>query len=209
MLSIAFIKHFVSLHANWAYLLIVLGVIIEGEIIVIFAGIFAYLGSLNIFIAGLATIVGGGIKSVIGYSIGYYLNKYHSHRKFLYNAERRINYFLPRFNSKPFWSIFLSRFLILGIYWFALIFAGYKKIKIKTFIKAEISSLLSWTVVMLSIGYFFGYTAISISKDIRKFFGIILVFFIAFFILEKIVAFIVELFNTDNSYQLDESEDSQ
>ncbi len=193
MLTLSFIKQFAATHADIAYLLIVLGVIIEGEIVVILAGIFAHLGSLNLFFAILATLFGGSIKSVLGYSLGYYLQKRHSSRPIVYQAEHRINYFLPHFCERPFWSMFLSRFLILGLHWFALIYTGYKKIKIRTFAKAESFSLIVWSAAMLSLGYFFSYTALSISRDVRKFLGIILLFFLAFFIIEKIVAFIIEL----------------
>lgn len=194
MLTLSYIKHFVAMNADWVYLLIVLGVIVEGEIMVIFAGIFAHLGSVNIYLAFLSTILGGSIKSVVGYSIGSYLQNKHSHRKFLIQAESRVNYFLPNFLIKPFISLFLSRFLVLGMYWFALIYSGYKKINMRTFIKAEATSLVTWAIVMLSIGFFFSLTALSISRDVRKFVGIILVFFIMFFLLEKIIAFIIELF---------------
>jgi len=193
MLTLSYIKDFVAIHADLAYFLIVLGVIIEGEIVVVMAGIFAHLGSLNIYFAFLATIFGGSLKSILGYSLGYYLQRKHSHRPIIRQAEHRINYFLPNFCTRPFWSMFLSRFLILGIHWFGLIFTGYKRIKIRTFIKAEISSLVAWSVIMLSLGYFFSYTALSISRDVRKFLGILLLFFIAFFILEKIIAFIIEV----------------
>lgn len=194
MLTLSYIKHFAAIHANIAYILIALGVIIEGEVVVIIAGIFAHLGSLNIYLALLATAIGGGIKSILGYSLGYYLQKNHSDKKIVYKTENRINYFLPNFLKRPFLSLFLSRFLILGIYWFALVYAGYKKIKIKTFIKAEASSLVAWALIMLFIGYSFSYTALSISRDVRKFLGIILIFFIGFFILERVIAFVIELF---------------
>jgi membrane protein DedA with SNARE-associated domain len=203
MLTLSFIKQFASSHADIAYALIVLGVIIEGEIVVVIAGIFAHLGSINIFYALLATVFGGSIKSLLGYSLGAYLQRKHSHRPIVSQSERRINYFLPNFCTRPFWSIFLSRFLILGIHWFGLIFTGYKKINIKTFIKAEASSLIVWSVAMLSIGYFFSYTALSISRDVRKFLGILLLFFIAFFILEKIIAFIIELWENKDRKVID------
>lgn len=196
MLTINHITDFALLHANFAYLLVFLGVILEGEIVVILAGIFAHLGALNIFMALGATILGGSVKSIIGYSFGSYLQNNHSHLYILGRVERRIHRFLPHFNERPFWSIFLSRFLIFGIYWFALIFAGYRKTKMNIFIKAEVSSLITWAIVMLSLGYFFSYTAISISRDIRNFVGVILVFFIGFFILEKVIAFFVKLFES-------------
>jgi len=197
MLTISYIKHFASAHAEIIYLLIVIGVIVEGEMVVIIAGILAHLGAINIPLAFLSTAIGGGIKSVMGYSIGNYLQKNHSEKRIVLRTENRINYFLPNFLNKPFLSIFLSRFLILGMNWFALIFAGYKKVRISTYIKAEFSSLIVWTTIMLSLGYFFSYTALSISRDIRNFLGIILIFFIMFFILEKVIAFIIELFETE------------
>lgn len=202
MLTLHSIRHFVDLHSDIAYIMIVLGVIIEGEIVVILAGIFANLGSLNIFIAFIATMVGGGAKSVLGYWFGYYLNKHHSGKPLIRQAERRIHHFLPRFNERTFWSIFLSRFLILGLHWFSLIFSGYRNIKIKTFAEAELASLMAWSVSVLALGYSFSFAALSISRDIRKFFLIILICFIGFFILEKIIALIIELFNTEENEKL-------
>jgi len=194
MLSIGFIKQFALNHANSFYVLISIGVLLEGEIMVILAGIFSHLESINIVTAFLATLLGCAMKSIIGYNIGYYLNKKHSSNRFLSKAEERIHHFLPNFSKKPFLSIFLSRFLILGIYWFSLIYAGYKKINIKTFIRAEISSFIVWSITMLSLGFFFSYAALSISRDIRNFLAFLLLFFIGFFLLEKIVAFVIELF---------------
>lgn len=194
-ISIGAIRHFVEIHAIIVYLIIFIGVIFEGEIMVIFAGIFSYLGSIHIFIALIAIILGGATKSFLGYTIGFYLNKHHSHRPIISKIERRISYFLPKFNERPFWSIFVSRFFILGIGWFTIVFSGYRNISLKLYIKAEGYSLVLWSILMLALGYFFGYTALSISRDIRNVLLMILAFFIIFFVVEKIVAFMVELFN--------------
>jgi len=194
-ISISAIRHFVEIHAIMVYLIITLGVIIEGEIVVIFAGIFSHLGSINIFLALIAVIVGGALKSLLGYVIGFLLNKHHSHRPFINRIERRISYFLPKFKERPFWSIFISRFFILGIGWFTVLYSGYKNISLKVYVKAEALSLAIWSTGVLALGYFFSFTALSISKDVRKFLGIILIFFILFFIAEKAIAFIVELFS--------------
>jgi undecaprenyl-diphosphatase len=199
MLSINIIRHFVELHATYAYLLIILGVIIEGEIVVIIAGIFADLGSLNFIVALIATLIGGVLKSIIGYSLGLYLRREHSELKLIKQAEHRVGYFLPRFAERPFWSVFVSRFLVLGLYWFTLLYAGYKRIEMKTFIRAEAASLALWSVLVLSLGFFFSFTALAISRDIRNFLLIILLCFIAFFIIEKIVAFIIELFSAEDN----------
>lgn len=193
-LSINAIQHFVEAHAVWAYVFIVIGIVAEGEISVILAGIFSHLGALNPIIAFLCAIVGGASKSFIGYTVGLHLQHHHAHKPFLRLMEKRISYFLPRFEKKPFWSIFISRFFIFGIGWFTTIFSGYKKIPLKIFVKAEAMSLALWSVSMLALGSFFSYAALSVSKDVRKFFGIILLCFIALFLLEKIIGFIIEVF---------------
>jgi len=193
-LSIHAIQHFVEAHAVWAYVLIVVGIVAEGEISVILAGIFSHLGALNPVIAFLCAIVGGVSKSFIGYTVGLHLQHHHAHKPFLRFMERRISYFLPHFEKKPFWSIFISRFFVFGIGWFTTIFSGYKKIALKTFVKAEAISLVLWSAGMLALGSFFSYAALSVSRDVRKFFGIILLCLIAFFLLEKIIGFMIEVF---------------
>lgn len=194
-ISIGAIRHFIEIHAIIVYFVIFLGVLVEGEIVVIFAGIFSYLGSINLFVALAAVILGGAAKSLLGYSIGFFLQKNHSHNSFVRRVERRISYFLPKFKDRPFWSIFISRFFILGIGWFTILFSGYKKIPLKIYIRAEAYSLALWSVGVIALGYSFGYTALSISRDVRHVLLIILLFFIAFFVLEKAIAFIFELFN--------------
>jgi len=193
-ISILNLRHFIEIHAIIIYFIIFLGVIIEGEIVVIFAGIFSYLGCISTPIVFIAVVLGGATKSFLGYTVGYYLNKYFSQNNFINKIERRMLSFFPNFEKRPFWSIFISRFLILGIGWFTLVFSGFKKVPIRVYAKAEALSLIVWSVVVLALGFFFSYTALSITRDIRNFIGIILLFFVLFFILEKIIAFIIELF---------------
>lgn len=194
-ISLSVIRHFIEIHAIIVYFVIFFGVIIEGEIVVILAGIFSFLGLINLFIAFPVIILGGVTKSFLAYTIGYYLNKNHSHKPFISMMERKISYFLPKFNERPFWSIFTSRFIILGVGWFTLLFSGYKRVPIKIYAKAESYSLVLWAIVFFGLGHFFSYTALSISRDVRKFLVIILVFFIMFFIIEKFITFLVRLFN--------------
>ena len=72
------------------------------------------------------------------------------------------------------------------------------------FVRAEAYSLALWSIGFLALGHFFSFTALSISRDVRKFIGVILIFFILFFILERVVAFIVELFNTKDDLSFEE-----
>jgi len=196
MLTLDSISHFISLHSNLAYILIGLGMLVEGEVIVITSGIFVHLGSLNLLVTFIAVVFGCCLKATMGYSFGSYLRRNHSHLSIVRRIENRVNYFLPNFSERPFWAIFLSGFLILSMNLFTHIYSGYKKIKLSIFIKAIFSSILVWTSIMLFLGYFFSYTALAVSHDIRRFLLVILVCFIFFFILEKAVAFFIELFET-------------
>lgn len=196
MLTLDSISHFISLHANLAYLLIGLGMLIEGEVIVITSGIFVHLGSLNLLITFVVIVLGCCLKASLGYGFGFYLQKNHSHLSIVRRVENRVNYFLPNFSKRPFGAIFLSGFLILSMNLFTHVYSGYKKIKLHIFIKAVFSSVIIWSSIMLFLGYFFSYTALSVSHDIRRFLIIILLCFIFFFILEKAIAFFIELFET-------------
>ena len=75
--------------------------------------------------------------------------------------EERVFNFMPHFDRKPFWSIFISKF-IMGVNYLVIIFSGYKKINYKTYLKAEFFSTIIWAPLLLTIGYFFSYTALNI-----------------------------------------------
>jgi len=193
MLSIKFIENFVEMYAFYAYIILFIGVIMEGEVVVILSGIFSHLGSLNLFTSFFVIIVAGFVKSLIGYQIGSHLAARHSHRPFVHTIGKKIDYFLPNFSEKPFWSIFISRFFILGLNWFTLIHSGYKGISKKLYFKAESLSLIVWSLLMTSLGYFFSVTALSVSRDFRKFVVIIFLCFLGFFLIEKIIALAIEI----------------
>lgn len=101
---------------------------------------------------------------------------------------------MPRFEQKPFWSIFLSKF-IMGTNYLVILFSGYKKISLETFLKAEIISTIIWAPALLSLGFFFSQTAISISKEISKFSLVIFGLVIVFLLFDKIVSSLYTFLN--------------
>ena len=159
-------------HQILAYGIIFLGLIFEGELIVISVGILAHLGALNIYFSLIFIILGAMSKTFLGYALGELLHrKFNNHRFFMY-IQKRVNNALPRFKLRPFWSIFVSNF-IMGMNYLVIIFCGYEKMNYKQFLKAEISAKFVWAPVLLSLGYFFGYTAFHISREIWKFSAVV------------------------------------
>lgn len=181
-----------STHEILAYFLLFLGVFIEGEFVLILAGIIVHLGGLNLsWVLGIS-LLGAYSKSIIWYFLGYFLgNKYPNSRFFKYLEKRVLNFF-PHLKEKPFWSIFASKFIygIPGINHFLLAFVGYMRIKFSYYLKAEFSSSTIWVFLMTLLGYFFSYTALGISREFKNFILIILAFTIGFFILEKIIGYL-------------------
>lgn len=176
-----------------AYSILFFGLIFEGEIILISAGILSHLGALDFTTALIFIFLGGIFKTFLGYRIGEFLHKKFNHAKLFNFLERKVLSVIPRFRERPFWSIFFSKF-IMGMNYFVIIFSGYEKIDFKKYLKAEIIATLIWAPLLLSIGYFFSYTALRISGEVSRFFIIVLVFTLAFILLARIIEFLYGLY---------------
>ena len=107
--------------------------------------------------------------------------------------QKRVYNILPRFKSRPFWSIFVSKF-IMGANNLVIIFSGFEKINYRKFLKAEISSTVIWAPMLLALGYFFSYTALRVSHNIWKFLIVVLILFIIYIVFDKLVGWLYELF---------------
>ena len=174
-----------------AYALIFSATIFEGEIVAITAGILVLLGALNFWTALLVIFLGGMVKTIGGYFLGKMLYKKLNNRFFMY-IEKRVLRMMPHFEQKPFWSIFISKFIMMNH--LVIIFAGYKNIDFKKYLKAEISSTVFWAPGLMLLGYFFSYAAIRISDEIWRFSLIVLVLIILFIIFDRLLGWIYVIF---------------
>lgn len=202
MYTVNLLTSLVDHHQILAYGIIFLGLIFEGEFVVISVGILSHLGALNFWFSLLFILLGAISKTFLGYALGGFLyKKFNHHRIFKYIQKRVYNVF-PRFKVKPFWSIFVSNF-IMGVNYLVVVFCGYEKIDYKKFLKAEISSKLIWAPGLLSLGYFFGYTAFNISREIWKFSMVVVILFILFIFVDKLIGWAYEIFEEiyDNEEQ--------
>ncbi|MES3031836.1 MAG: VTT domain-containing protein [Patescibacteria group bacterium] len=193
MHTVNLLSSLIEHHQVLAYAVIFLGLIFEGECVVISAGILAHLGALNLWFALLFILCGAVAKTFLGYALGEFLYKKYNHHKFFRYIQKRVYSVLPRFKLKPFWSIFVSKF-IMGVNYVVVIFSGYEKVDYRKFLKAEIISTLIWAPLLLSLGYYFSYTALHVSRDIWKFLAVVLVLFIAFILVDKLISWVYELF---------------
>lgn len=180
-------------HQILAYGIIYFGLIFEGEFFLISTGILVHLGALNFWFSLFFILLGGLSKTFIGYALGEFLFKKFNYHKFFKYIQKRVYNILPKFKTKPFWSIFISKFII-GANNIVIIFSGYEKIDYKKFLKAEISATVIWAPFLLSLGYFFSYTALHVSREIWKFLIVVLILYIIFVLFDKLVSWLFELF---------------
>jgi membrane protein DedA with SNARE-associated domain len=193
MHTINFLVKLVEHHQILVYIILYIGLIFEGEFFLISAGILAHLGALNFWLALVFLFLGGISKTLLGYALGEFLCKKFNHHRFFKFIQKRVYNVLPGFQARPFWSIFISKF-VMGVNHLVIIFSGYEKINYKKFLKAEITSTLIWVPLLLSLGYFFSYTALHVSREIWKFSAVVLILFITFILFDKFVSWLYELF---------------
>jgi membrane protein DedA with SNARE-associated domain len=193
MLSIKALSQFVQMHEFWAHIVLMVGVVIEGELVLIIAGILAHLHGWPFPVAFFFGFLGAMLKTILGFGIGRGLKLKYPTSPFLGFLEKKIHFFLPYFKQKPFWSIFVSKF-IYGVNHLTLIFAGFVRIRFRTYFYAELASSVIWVLGLISVGYFFSHTALNISRDFRKFTLIIFGFFVAFIALQRFLIFIYQIF---------------
>lgn len=199
MHTVNLLTNLVTHHYILAYIVIFLGLVFEGEFVLISVGILIHLGALNFWISIIFIFLGGLLKTTAGYALGKYLYKKFNHNKFFKYVDRRVHDIMPRFQAKPFWSIFISKFII-GVNYIVVLFSGYRGVNFRTYLKAEFFSTIIWAPLMLSLGYFFSYTALHISKEITKFSLIIILFIIGFFLLDRFISVLYYVFeNLENS----------
>ena len=102
MHSVEILNQLVQNHQVWAYVVIFLGLVFEGEVVVITAGVLAHLGALDFTTALVFILAGGMTKALSCYYLGILLNRKYNNSKYLQYIEKRALYFMPRFEKDLF-----------------------------------------------------------------------------------------------------------
>jgi membrane protein DedA with SNARE-associated domain len=193
MHTVNILRHLIDNHEMLVYIFIYLGLIVEGEFVLILTGILLLLGALNLPLTVGIIFFGVISKTLLGYYIGTLVHKRWNHMKFLKRIEKHVLKIMPHFKQKPFLSIFISKF-IFGINNIVIIFAGYQKIDFKKYLKAEFCSTVIFAPSLILLGYLFSYTALLISHEIWGFSFIVLLLVALFIIIDRAISWVYEFF---------------
>ncbi len=178
---------FVEMHRYAGYFILFLAMVLEGETILIIAGMLASMKAFDI--GDVLWISLSGV--ILGNMLWYYLGHKISHKSFAKNiilrAEKAVNYFLPHFHQKPFKSIFFSKF-IYGVNRATVFMSGVFKIKFRLFMEAEVLASIVWVLLYAAVGYFLGYAAIEMTKNVALLALLTVLFVVGYILLKKIFA---------------------
>ncbi len=171
---------FVQAHRFIGYAILFVGMLLEGETLLLGSGILIHLGAFDPLDTFFLALTGSLVGDFLWYYLGTFLYRRYHESKIINYAKRNILRVFPNFEHKPFWSIVISKF-IYGTNRSMLMLCGFSKIKLSLFVKAEVFAAPLWTMISLVLGYVLSYAALNITRHLRIF-GIIVVSTIIIFL---------------------------
>jgi len=193
----ASITNFVEIHHFFGYVLLFIGVMIEGEAILL---IFSFLASQGFFrIEEVALISFFGV--IMGNNIWYKIGKQYGQRiidKFgKYIPRIRLNKIQASLKEHNWKYIFFSKF-IYGLNHLVIMAAGHAKEDAKKIMKIDALSTVLWIIIVSGIGYSFGYALKTMRHFLREITVAAMVLLIIFIFAEKFIKKIFIYFSEKN-----------
>jgi membrane protein DedA with SNARE-associated domain len=175
-----------------AYGIIFLGMFIEGELILILAGILIRGGHLDfldtIFIAFGAVV----IHDIAYWLIGKKLAE-RGGQKFLFFNLEKIKPFLEKIRNNNELYVFVSKFAW-NLNRFVLIASGYIGTPFKKIIRYSLPAGFIWTITFISLGFIFAQKTEILKKDLKTVAVSLTIFLLAVIVLENLFQ---KIFNND------------
>ena len=161
----AILTNFSETHRIFAYLIIFFSIFIEGEIILLLAGVLSHKGYLDISDVIVVAFVAAVLHDILYWSIGGRLLKT-AKQKFLFINLEKIKSFLDKFKIGNGLYIFISKFA-----WsfnrITLIASGYIKMPLSELLRYSITASIIWSVTLVSLGNIFASETHVLKRDIK------------------------------------------
>ncbi len=159
--SLQLIEHYMLVYGYWAVFFGVMlenaGVPVPGETILLIAGYFAATGEFHLPLVMLIAASGAIVGDNIGFAVGHHYGRGFLLRagRFFFLTPRRLEHmegYFTRYGNK---TILVARF-ITGLRVVAGPLAGASKMPWRIFFVYNIAGAVLWSVVIATLGYFFG-----------------------------------------------------
>ncbi|MFN0108151.1 MAG: DedA family protein [Blastocatellia bacterium] len=142
------IEDLIREYGLWA---VFFGVMIEGDLTLLFAGVLAHYGLFSFSEALLVSTLGGFIGDSLSYLIGYRGKEWIKDRTFYQRAQPRMEKLCARFGL---YSIFLVKY-VYGLRTASAVFWGFAHMRLRRFLPLTLVSCGAWALVLIGLGYSF------------------------------------------------------
>ncbi len=159
------IANFAETHRMLMYVILFLGMFVEGEMMLIFAGVLIRSRNLHYFDTIMIAFT-----AVLLHDVGYwYIGKRLAmvrREKFLGIDLEKAEKFFAKLKKREGVYIFTSKFAW-GMNRFVLIASGYFQTKLVKLVKYSTAAAIIWTTTLVSLGYIFAEQTAILRKDIK------------------------------------------
>src|SRR5215831_18862596 len=142
------IEDLIRQYGLWA---VFFGVMIEGDLTLLFAGVLAHYGLFSFSEALLISTLGGFVGDLISYLIGYTGKERIKNSNFYQRAKSQLERLCARFGI---YSIFLVKY-VYGLRTASAVFWGFAHMRFRRFAPLTFLSCAAWSSVLIGLGYFF------------------------------------------------------
>jgi membrane protein DedA with SNARE-associated domain len=143
------IEDLIRQYGLWA---VFFGVMIEGDLTLLFAGVLAHYGLFSLSEALITSTIGGFVGDSISYLIGYTGKEKIKNSHFYRRAQPQLERMCARFGI---YSIFLVKY-VYGLRTASAIFFGFAHMRfLRRFGPLTLASCAAWAMVLIGLGYFF------------------------------------------------------
>ena len=184
------LTNFSETHRILSYLIVFFSIFIEGEVVLLLAGVLSHKGYLDIFDVIMIAFIGAILHDLLYWSIGRKLSKTNK-EKFLFVNLEKLGNFLCRLRVSNGLYIFISKFA-----WnfnrIVLMASGYLKVSAKELLRYSIPASLIWSTTLVSMGYIFAFEFDILKKDLKTAGLLLLGFVVGIIVLENLLRKMIE-----------------
>lgn len=180
------IEDLIREYGLWA---VFFGVMIEGDLTLLFAGVLAHYGLFSFGEALLVSTLGGFVGDSASYLVGYRGKEWIKHSRFYLRAQPRLEKLCARFGI---YSIFLVKY-VYGLRTASAVFWGFAHMRFRRFGPLTLVSCWAWALVLIGLGYSFsGAIGVIIGRVQRM--GIVLLVAFAIACAVALTLYLIEVF---------------
>lgn len=179
------ILNYINGLGNWLYLLVFVGMILEGNITMLIVGFLLKTGEGNLYFFLLfAAFFGELTESLLWYWVGTKIKNHGS--KIASWVVVKTGHFDEHFINRPKTALLISKF-IYGLYRAAAIRVGILENDIKKYLKQIIPIIILWMAVIGSVGFALGAAFSLMEKYLRYAELILLILFVLIILVQRLI----------------------